>query len=153
MSQVTNFYPIVNALTAMTAFSRLVELGAKVEGKSVPDFTFQAGEVFYSLYVEQSEHVQGYRINANDKPVTQGAIMGPHSAEVFMQKMIAEYEDYHRGKLPFVMMVKDGDDEVKLFLDGSILITSERGGQLAEMVERHPDMVTQALENILTSTI
>ncbi|MNG41062.1 hypothetical protein D3C84_1299970 [compost metagenome] len=51
------------------------------------------------------------------------------------------------------MMVKDADDEVRLFLDGSIRIKSERGVQLAEMVDRHPGMVTQALENILTSVV
>jgi hypothetical protein len=50
-------------------------------------------------------------------------------------------------------MVKDATDSVTLFLDGSILIKSDRGVQLAEMAERHPNMVTQGLETILTSVI
>ena len=152
MSQVTNFYPIVNVFNAMTAFSRLIDLGAAVNGKALPDMSFQTGLASYDLYVDKVDGVQGYRVKVNDVPLEQGRL-GLHTAEEIMKFMIEQYENNHKGKLPFVVMVKDGDDEVKLFLDGSILIKSERGVQLAEMSERHPGMVTQALENILTATV
>jgi hypothetical protein len=153
MSQVTNFYPVQNVFQAMTAFSRLIELGAAVNGKAMPDITFSTGEVTYSLYVSKEHDLQGYRVQLNDKDLPQPSQNTIISAEVMMANMIAQYESQHKGKLPFVSMVKDATDSVTLFLDGSILIKSERGTQLAEMAERHPDMVTQALENILTSTV
>jgi hypothetical protein len=153
MSQVTNFHPIVNVFKAMTAYSRLLELGAAVNGKAMPDLTFNTGEATYNLYVTTEQDVQGYRINLNDKSFDQPGSKWTISAEDVMESMIHLYEGNHKGKLPFVMMVKDATDEVKLFLDGSIVIKSERGGHLAEMAERHPDMVTKSLENILTSVV
>lgn len=155
MSQVTNFYPIQNVFNAMIAFNRLVELGAKVNGKALPDLTFVSGlgTGAYELYVSKEHDIQGYRIKVNDVELTQRFERSIISAEEVMQQMIEEYEGSHKGKLPFVAMVKDGDDNVTLFLDGSILIKSERGVQLAEMAERHPDMVTSGLENILTSVM
>lgn len=152
MSQVNNFYPIVNVFTAMVAFNRLIELGATVNGKALPDMAFHTGQVPYDLYVDKVDGVQGYRIKISDAPLEQGRL-SLHSAEDIMKLMIEQYENEHKGKLPFVSMVKDATDSVTLFLDGSILIKSERGVQLAEMAERHPNMVTQGLENILTSVI
>lgn len=153
MSQVTNFYPIKNVFNAMIAFNRLLELGAKVNGKALPDLTFVSGEGTgaYELYVSKEHDVQGYRIKVNDVELAQR--FAAVSAEEVMQQMIAEYEGTHKGKLPFVTMVKDATDSVTLYLNGDILIKSERGVQLAEMADRHPDMVTQGLENILTSVI
>lgn len=155
MSQVNNLYPIVNVFAAMTAFSRLIELGASVNGKALPDVTFSTGNgtATYNLYVANEHGVQGYRIKLNDIEMAQPGYGSGVAAEEVMQLMISQYEDNHKGKLPFVTMVKDATDSVTLYLDGSIIIKSERGVQLAEMAERHPDMVTQGLENILTSVI
>lgn len=155
MSQVTNFYPIQNVFNAMIAFNRLVELGAKVNGKALPDLTFVSGvgTGAYELYVSKEHDIQGYRIKVNDVELTQRFERSIISAEEVMQQMIEEYEGTHKGKLPFVSMVRDGDATVTLYKDGSIRVMSERGVQLVGMIDRHPSMVTEALENILTSVM
>lgn len=154
MSQAKNFYPIVNIFKALSVFAELKDLGMQGNGRLETDLTFQAipGTAVYHLNADTQNGVCGYCVLLNDRPLEQTP-ESPTSAESIMNHMVNEYEEAHKGKLPFVMMVKDANDEVRLFLDGSIRIKSERGEQLVEMAERHPDMVTQALENILTSVV
>lgn len=154
MSQAKNFYPIVNIFKALSVFSELKALGMQANGKLETDLTFQTvpGVEVFHLHGDIRDGVSGYRIMRNDLPFDQVSAE-PITAEQVMNLMVNTYEETHKGKLPFVMMVKDASDEVRLFLDGSITIKSERGVQLAEMADRHPDMVTQGLENILTSVI
>jgi hypothetical protein len=154
MSQVNNFYPIVNVFKALSVFAELKDLGAEITGEALPNISLRVrkddGDYVLTAGVEGGK--EGYRINVDGRPLLQGP-RTPTPAESVMNLMINSYEETHKGKLPFVSMVRDGDDTVTLYKDGRITVKAERGTQLVAMMDRHPDMVTEALENILTATV
>lgn len=154
MSQVNNFFPIANAFTAMIAFSRLKEYGMEVNGKSGHDLVFKASPTgcVYHLHADHRDGVPGYRVIVDEKPLDPAGNGAPTFAEELMQMLIDIYEAAHRGQLPFVLMVRDGDDTIKLLLDGSIRIDCSRGKSLVKMVKDNSDAAGVILQTILDST-
>jgi hypothetical protein len=154
MSQANNFYPIVNVFKAMSVFAELKDLGAEITGEALPNISLRVrkNDGDYVLVAGTEGGKSGYRISVDGRPLLQG---GGEAipAESVMSLMVNSYEETHKGKLPFVLLVRDGEDTIKLLMDGTMVIhNQERGPFLVELVESNSDKASLILQNILDST-